>query len=278
MSGKYNMTLGTVACAYAGVDEADWDFDPDNDRGIDNVITTAREHIFDFPWEVFDDAYKTVLEEKIIRHFWYRELCCKSVGQWKMFVRQTLDEVMPYFNQLYKSELIKFNPLHNVDMTVERDMHSGSKSSENSDLSRTESTTNSGNSSTTGEQGGQTHDMNTNSTDRTTSLTPQGTISELRTGKHMSSADTEDITTNNISENQSTQKYARADESHNSATGSEVGNKSREGVTTEQYVQHIFGKGEGGTMSSAMMEFRKTFLNIDKQVMDSLNSCFMIIW
>ena len=39
------------------------------------------------------------------------------MGLWKLRLDQKLNVIMPYYNQLYTSELIQFNPLYDVDVT-----------------------------------------------------------------------------------------------------------------------------------------------------------------
>ena len=45
--------------------------------GYDNiaqVIAGARPAIFDFPYPIFDDTYRAVLETKILKHYYTREI------------------------------------------------------------------------------------------------------------------------------------------------------------------------------------------------------------
>ena len=46
----------------------------------------------------------------------------------------------------------------------------------------------------------------------------------------------------------------------------------------EDYLQHVKGKRGGITYSKMLEEYRKTFLNIDMQVINELKDLFMNIW
>lgn len=89
-------------------------------NGVDSVIERARSKVFDFQYPIFDEAYRSVLETKILKHFYTREIGAETVGLWKLWLNTRLNEIMPYYNKLYKSELLEFNPLYDVDITRTR--------------------------------------------------------------------------------------------------------------------------------------------------------------
>ena len=86
---------------------------------IETVLDASREKVFDFDYPIFDEAYRATLEKKILKHYYTREICCETVGLWKLFLNCKMNEIMPYYNQLYKSALIEFNPLYDVDLTTD---------------------------------------------------------------------------------------------------------------------------------------------------------------
>lgn len=89
---------------------------------IDEIIDKARPKIFDFPYPIFSDSYKPTLEKKILMHYYTREISEETYSLWKLRLRSKLNEIMPYYNQLYNSELIKFNPLWDIDLDTDRDI------------------------------------------------------------------------------------------------------------------------------------------------------------
>lgn len=91
------------------------------------ILSKAAEKIFDFPFPIFDEAYRVPLEKKILRHYYTREICEETVGLWKLRLSDRLNMIMPYYNQMYTSELLKFNPLYDVELSRS---HTGVKDSE----------------------------------------------------------------------------------------------------------------------------------------------------
>lgn len=88
------------------------------------VIKDAAPIIFDFDYPIFDNAYKLTLETKIIRHYYTREISEETYGLWKLRLEDRMNVIMPYYNELYKSTLLEFNPLWDVDLTTK---HEGSR-------------------------------------------------------------------------------------------------------------------------------------------------------
>lgn len=84
------------------------------------IIKIAAPKIFNFEYPIFSDEYKVGLQEKILRHFYDREIGFETVGLWKLHLQAKLNEIMPYYNKLYESELIKIDPLltKNMDRVV----------------------------------------------------------------------------------------------------------------------------------------------------------------
>ena len=85
---------------------------------IDSVINSSRSKIFDFNYPIWDNAYKPVLEGKILRHFYTREIAYETYGLWKFKLATKLQEIMPYYNQLYETTVLEFNPLYDVNLTT----------------------------------------------------------------------------------------------------------------------------------------------------------------
>lgn len=55
----------------------------------------------DYP--IFDEAYRQTLNDKIIRHYWMREIGGETVALFRLFLRRAMHESMPYYNQMYES-------------------------------------------------------------------------------------------------------------------------------------------------------------------------------
>ena len=149
---------------------------------VDDIIAAALPHIFDFDFPIFDENYRTTLETKIIRHYYTREIGLETYGLWKLKLQTKLNEIMPYYNKLYESELFTYNPLYDVDMTT---THVGRKTGENTNVdSRISERSNSGTSKNVGDE--TTADTNRATTSGERSV--ENTGSETNTGRSKNSA------------------------------------------------------------------------------------------
>lgn len=389
---KYTTEVRFICETSAGYDES---------KGFDDVeeiITAAAPVIFNFNFPIFDETYRLPLERKILRHFYTREIGEESVGLWKLRLDDKLNMIMPYYNKLYESELIRFNPMYDVDLhsehegssdtanTIDRtengsfskeysredneesskvynrndnrvsnenrsdkeNINNNKTSEENNEISRTGASSNTqtraGNnkSTTNGRKGNDEWNLYSD--------TPQGGIQGIvnasngegtvydSQGNPIGAADVADnayltnarhiigneTTTNMITNNEVNDKVeddrmntdeqtgknnvsengtsvrnnesandrvesgnedgksedkrkwtAKTDESGNEVkSGSEVGSVTN----LNEYSEHVFGKRNGMTFSKMLIEFRNSFLNIDKMIIDELKPLFMNIW
>ena len=108
---KYTTEVRTICESYSGLTASV------GYSQIEKVIEKSKEKIFDFDFPIFDESYRSVIETKILKHFYTREIGLETVGLWKLKLNVKMNEIMPYYNQLYKSALLEFNPLYDVDVT-----------------------------------------------------------------------------------------------------------------------------------------------------------------
>lgn len=277
----YTTELRFICENYAGLTESK------GYNNVDDIIEQSREHIFSFDYPIFDENYKPVLETKIIRHFYTREICAETVGRWKLFLQAEMNEIMPYYNKLYESELLQFNPLHDVDLD-ETGSNEGSKTN-----SGTLTGTNGNTRQTDGEINTTVQDSGTDRTVENSqdvndhwdyySDTPQGTVGNLQNLTYLT--DARHITDDTDGSNRDrTLTYGKKTETDgtNSETVVDNGNKSEtttgNATSTEEYLRHISGKRGGESYSKLLEQYRETFLNIDMMIIQSLDDCFMQIW
>ncbi|AXF52065.1 MAG: lower collar protein [Podoviridae sp. ctbd591] len=76
--------------------------------------------IFDDSWSTYIPEYKPVLEKKIISAYLFNQICCEEPCRFKHYINTQLSLIMPYYNQLYKSQLLEFNPLLNQYISTEK--------------------------------------------------------------------------------------------------------------------------------------------------------------
>lgn len=221
---------------------------------VDSVIQRAIPKIFDFDYPIFDEAYRNVLNTKILKHFYTKEIAFESVGLWKLHLNTTLNEIMPYYNQLYKSTLLTFNPLFDVDYTIQskRDVEGSS----NKDTSSSHSTSVEGESTQDGTGNGKS----------LYSDTPQGTVQNLTSETYLTNATFTNSTTHDAG--------TFENEEHGSTEGSEENTMT----STDSYLERVVGKRNGENYSKMLTDYRKTFLNIDVEVINALNDLFFSLW
>ncbi|QIG76015.1 lower collar connector protein [Rhizobium phage RHph_N3_8] len=67
-------------------------------------------------YPIFDEAYRPLLNEKIIAHFNEQEIAHETDSMWEYAMRRRMNEIMPLYNQHYKASQINIDPLKTVDI------------------------------------------------------------------------------------------------------------------------------------------------------------------
>ena len=80
-------------------------------------LVSSGVSVFNEWWETYIPDHKETLEKKIIRAYYFHVIGAETPDKFIYELNATLEQIMPYYNQLYKSELIKFNPLLNYAVT-----------------------------------------------------------------------------------------------------------------------------------------------------------------
>ena len=277
---KYTTELRYICETLAGKTESEG-YD-----SIDTVINTALPLLFNFDFPIFDEEYRATLEKKIVMHYYRREICAETVGLWKLYLNTKLNEIMPYYNQLYRTTVIEFNPLYDIDLH-----RSHSKTG-----SEAGSGTNSGTSQSINAQTGTTNKAGTNSsTDDVTSTnsssgtsldaysdTPNNKLSNVTELDYLTNlrkvTDTGSNTGHDVANrigNSSVTDTINLRDQIDSGSNSQYSNSVN---TTENYIETITGSTGGASYSKRIAEFRKNILNIDMQIINELESLFFGLW
>lgn len=69
--------------------------------------------IFNDWWTTFIPEHKAELEKKILHTYHFNQIGAETPDRFIYYLNSQLEKIMPYYNQLYESELIKINPLLN---------------------------------------------------------------------------------------------------------------------------------------------------------------------
>lgn len=266
---KYTTELRTICESLAGYDERS------GFNKVDDVLTKSLEKIFSFNFPIFDEAYRPVLETKILKHYYTREIAAETFGLWQMWLDTRLNEIMPYYNKLYESELLEFNPFYDVDYTKTGNREGDNTGTVGDDgtkrgtgtITRTNDLTETTNMS----------DAPKNETWEEFSDTPQGALTGVRNMNYLTTARhiTEDGTgssTKGTVANTGTVTDTR------NTTDTEENTRTYNLNNTEEYLEHIVGKMSGTSYSKLLEEYRKALLNIDMLIIRDLRDLFFGLW
>lgn len=273
---KYTTELRSICEQYAGYDSEQ------GGTSVNTVIQKALPKLFDFTFPIYDENYRSVIETKIVKHFYTREIGYETVGRWKLALDERLNLIMPYYNERYKSTLFEFNPMYDVDLTTDH-----SKGNEGNSEN-----TNTGTSDATNDRKYNRNDKyERNLTSTNTSIdnsdrwqyyndTPQGGITGLETGKYLTNATHNTDISNSTNTGTDTGNDNRniADTDVNTSHQNSSNTGTNKYTDTESYLEHVKGKTSGTSYSKLLTEYRKTFINIDEEIINNLNDLFMNLW
>lgn len=240
---KYTTELRFICESKAGLSESV------GFNQIDDVISNSWNKIFDnFP--IFDESYRSVLCSKILKHYYTREISAETVGLWQLWLNTRMGEIMPYYNKLYESALLEFDPFKDTNYTRN---HGGTFTGDTRRNGRSEINVD--------------NSVTSNGTSNSKNLfsdTPQGAITNIENESYLTNAtlikDT-DTNTTNTDGNSTTQ------------------NTETTGITnTDNWIETIVGKQSTVSYSKLLQEFRDTFLNIDVMIINDLSDLFMNLW
>lgn len=244
------------------------------------------------------------LNNKILNHYKYREIGFETIARFVDELEISMNEIMPYYNQLFFSADQDYNILANVDYkrTIQADKtneHETNMTGSNTiDATLTSSNTNDVETTTDktyGTGGTTTTAVNGTKTDKTvSSQTPQNEINTPASNiENISYADsvqwnkgTDDTTTTvtveqtetdsgTVTQNTKDTGLQKNEEEHtsiNTASGSSKGNE----LTIEST------KGNFGVMATQdlIKKYRETIINIEQQIINDkrIAELFMLVW
>lgn len=216
---------------------------------------------------------REVLNNKILNHYKYKEIGFETVARFLDELEISLNEIMPYYNQMYKSVDVMngiddiFGNLDVVESFEQRSEGTTTDSSESSATSNTSSTANS-NSTTTSESESNSKNIS--------SQTPQGNINvtDIDNVTHADQVSWSKSNSNDSATNIGTD--TTTSESEQSSSGESTQNST--GLTTHTLTR----KGNQGvnTYAHDMLEFRELFVNIEKQIIEDerISELFMRVY
>lgn len=237
---------------------------------INQIITRAAPRIFNFDFPIFDESYRLILEKKIIYHYYTREIGLETYGLWRLKLNAKMNEIMPYYNQLYEAQAKIVNPFWNKDITRDHILKNNSNSNTinkanlNTDETGTANNINKG----------KTKDTQSNTAWDKYSDTPQGSVQNLDNDTYLTNARKNTLTDNRTG--------STTDETFNHNVSNTKSNSDSLGINTyenlDDYLEHVKGLEHSKTYGQLMKDFQESLLNIDMLIIDELSTLFMCIY
>ena len=211
--------------------------------GIPNIIPTREE-----------------LNKKILDYYKYREIGFETVGRFLDELEISLNEIMPYYNQLFFSADQDYNIIYNVDYkrTIDRDLSGNTTST------------------STGETTSNSSDSNTTNSDiygkNVESDTPQSQLSI--TNKQINQVDYANKVTWDNTSNTATSNGTATTTADSTASGTGTNKEIESTLETT--------KGNFGVVSAQDLieKYRKLIINIEQMIINDprITELFMLVW
>lgn len=234
-----------------------------------------------------EEIMRENLSRAIVRHYLMREIGCETFELWKIMVETRLREIMPYYQELYKTTLFDLdlnNPYHlitthNQNEYAKRDIdRSGDNTSNGTDDVKENGETNYGkNTDTKDEMGGESNTDTSNSH----SDFPQASYEQ---GDYVTWSEKGNSHSNESSETKGTIKESGKDT---------VNRKSERSLSTKlewkdtskdindvimDYIHDVKGHTSNTEVLEAIKQWRALILNINLQIINDISDLFMRIY
>lgn len=225
-------------------------------------VVKSGVNVWDFEYpSYYKGTQKTDFEKKVLDHFWTRQIGQETVGRFLLYFRRTVREIMPFYIQRYESvDLMKdpqIRPLDNYNMIEEYDSETSDTRTGSGTI--TDSGSESREESATGKTGGLTVRSDT---PQESLLIPTGTDGNVQLTY--------------ASEVEQTRGLNDSDLSASSQRSSETTNQdTTAGSGSAKHTLTRRGNIGVTTYAQLLEGYRQTFLNIDMEIINELESCFL---
>lgn len=214
-------------------------------------------------------TWREALNQKIINHYYFNEICCLPPDRFKLFLNNTLNEKMPYFNLLYDAmaEKWKFYTGGTLNEVIKDD----GTSSDNGTKTGTDVLARSGidttNNSSLQNQNSDSFNLAVSSdtpgqmlnieSDIANNTYANNAVKQKNKGTYSENSNSTDTTTYNSKETTTLDEHTTADRQHNDNR-----NRTVSGLNNKSYAE-------------LFKEYSESVRNLDLEVIDSLKDCFM---
>ena len=88
---------------------------------IYTLLQDEKFKLFDFNYNFYDEQHKQEFEEKFINYYMFNEIGFETVKRFKHYLKEKLNRIAPYYEQLYKTELRCLEG--DIDFMLNKDLH-----------------------------------------------------------------------------------------------------------------------------------------------------------
>lgn len=235
---------------------------------VADILNKCWDRIFSFDFPIFDEKYRKALCIKILRHYYTREIAAETEGLWNLWLQTRMNEIMPYYNKLYKLAELEIDPIKDVNFTT---THKGSGTDkgnidgtfehmpETKTITKNEGTVKDKADGGTRTIGGY-------------SDTPLGNLNNVEGMNYLTSAN-QTLFSNTQGNTQTLDTTNTVEQ-----TGGNRTNEYRNLSTTDEYVNSVVGKTAGSSYGKLIREYRDSLQNVDMLIIQNLSDLFMTIW
>lgn len=260
-----------------------------------DIIEKGRKQLFNFDYPIFDENYRKVFEKHFIRTFYMREIGFETEGLFKFQLETWLQVNMPYFNKLFESERITYNPLANTIMQRKRNT---GKDTERTDKRKTDDETEStteteGDEKTTNESKETTKDDSETKADNFNRTLDQNTpdsrleiSTENGEGTIEYASNIQESMDDNKQQTKSdstTEQEGTSNRDENETIDYESSSKGTDDLDskineTSDYLENEIGKIGEISYPELIQKHRDAFLRVEGEIFREMNQLFMLVY
>ena len=250
---------------------------------IDEIVAGAIPKIFTDTWATYNPEHKTELCDKILKHYYFREIGVETVPLWIFMLNRKLTEIMPKYNKMYEVvEKAYINPLNMYDITETENI----TGDETTTLSGSTQSTSSGEMSGTNTGSGTSESTSTSDSNAVSEAwqkyndTPQGGITGLDQDMYLTNAtkNTSTSDSDTTSDSKSTSTTNATSESTSSSTSQSTNDSTGVVKSLEERVRNTKGINGQKSYFELARQALDMYVNVDMQVIKELETLFMQLW
>lgn len=245
---------------------------------VEECLEKSAPLIFNFPFPIFDENYRLILEKNILRYYYTREICAETVGLWQLWLSKKMNVIMPKYNMLYKAlnwvNDKNSNIFDDTNLSETRDIKRNQDTKENESVNTDGTTATNGNSNTTQSGSTTNKEIEDNLSWDKYSDTPQGAVTDLDSDRYMTNA--RKVTENNTLTSNGTSANSSETTTVNTGTSNEqqTSDKQKNVKNTEDYVKTIIGKAGGKSYMELYSQYIEKIESIDMMIINELSDLF----